>query len=157
MPWGHVIIQWLHVALATLWFGGTMFMALVVAPALERAGPQAQCEVGAQIAHQTKRLFAPVGGLTILFGIINATIFGPVKSWDALYRSTYGGEVAISVILGIVLSVYGAAIGNKTATIAATPAAERAPIINQVMNMSKLQLFTFFVAFTLMVLLRYSV
>jgi copper resistance protein D len=157
MLWGHVIVQWLHVLLAVLWFGGTMFMALVVAPTLTTASAQAQEEIGAQIAQRMKKLFAPVGGLTILFGILNATFFGPIQSWDALWGSSYGVTVVVAVVLGIVLVVFGAGIGNKAATIANAPPEQRGSIIRQVMGMSKLQLLMFFVAFTLMVLLRYSI
>ena len=156
MLWGHIIVQWLHVLLAVIWFGGTTFLALIVGPTLATASAQVQAEIGAQIAHRAKQLFAPVGGLTILFGIINATVFGPIQSWDALWSSTYGLTVAVSVVLGVVLAIFGATIGNKAASIAAAPAEQREPIIRQVMGMSKLQLFIFFVAFTLMVLLRYS-
>ena len=156
MLWGHIIVQWLHVLLAVLWFGGTMFLALVVGPTLATASAQAQAEIGAQIAHRAKLLFAPVGGLTILLGIINATVFGPIQSWDALFGSSYGVTVAVSVVLGIVLAIFGATIGNKAATIAAAPAEQREPIVRQVMSMSKVQMLIFFVAFTLMVLLRYS-
>jgi uncharacterized membrane protein len=157
MLWGHIVVQWLHVLLAVIWFGGTIFLALIVGPTLATASAQTQAEVGAQIAHRAKQLFAPVGGLTILLGIINATVFGPIQSWDALWGSTYGVTVAVSVVLGIALAVFGSMIGNKAATIAAAPAEQREPIVRQVMGMSKLQLLIFFVAFTLMVLLRYSI
>jgi hypothetical protein len=65
--WSWVIV--LHVVLATAWFGGALFLAAVVGPALQKAGPQAG---GFLIAVARRggfsRYFLIIAGITILLG-----------------------------------------------------------------------------------------
>jgi len=154
MMWMAMIVQWLHVFFAIFWFGGTLFMFAVVTPALTASSPEAAAEVGGAVGLRTSRVLAPAGGLTILFGIISATVFGPVKSVAFLWSSAYGITIGVAFIVALVLAVEGARMGRVGTSIASAPPADRPRLIHEIVAMARVSILGFIIVLTCMVLMH---
>jgi uncharacterized membrane protein len=89
MPW-LIITQWLHVFLGVLWFGGTLYINLILIPALLPLPREKQQEVAARISPLTTRVLRPTAILVIALGFIRGTFLGPLKSVQDVVGTTYG-------------------------------------------------------------------
>jgi uncharacterized membrane protein len=156
MFWLGVVVHWLHVFLAIFWFGGVLFMFSVITPALKASAPPAALEVGAQLGGRLMRIFGPVGGLTILFGLVNATVFGPVKSLSILWMSAYGVTVMIAFIIAIGLAVLGARTGRVGMQIATAAESERPQLLERIGRMTGMAVTGFVAVLICMVLMRFG-
>ena len=154
MLWLAMVVHWLHVFFAIFWFGGTLFMFVVVMPALTASSPEAAAEVGAALGLRTTRVLGPAGGLTILFGIVSATVFGPVRSVAFLWSSAYGVTIGVAFIVAIVLAVEGARMGRVGRAIAAASQADRPRLIHKIVAMSGVSVLGFIIVLTCMVLMH---
>ena len=149
-------MHWLHVYFAIFWFGGVLFLFAVMTPALKASAPPAALEVGAQMGSRLTKVMAPVGGLTILFGLINAIVFGPVKSLDFLWTSAYGVTVLIAFILAIGLAVLGARTGQVGMRIGTAPDAERPELLARIGRLTSMAVTGFVVVLVCMVLMHFG-
>ncbi|MBV8204005.1 MAG: hypothetical protein JO195_03145 [Candidatus Eremiobacteraeota bacterium] len=156
MFWIGIIVHWLHVFLAIFWFGGVLFVFAVMTPALKASAPPAALEVGAQMGSRLTKVMAPVGGLTILFGIINAIVFGPVKSLDVLWTSAYGVTVLIAFLVAIGLAVLGARTGQVGMAISTATDAQRPLLLERIGRMTGMAVSGFVVVLICMVLMRFG-
>lgn len=156
MPWGQFITQWLHVFFAIVWFGGTVLMFAVIAPALRSADPSAAMQVGAQIGRRAQMVLGPAGGLTIIFGLLRATVFGPVKSWSFFDGSAYGMTLIAAIVLAVLIAAIGGVTGGVGASIATAPESERPKLIARIGSLTGLSVFGFILALTCMLLMRYG-
>jgi uncharacterized membrane protein len=156
MFWLGVVVHWLHLFFAIFWFGGVLFMFAVMSPALRASPPAAALQVAAQLGGRLTRTFAPVGSLTMLFGILTATVFGPVKSLSMVWTSAYGATVTIALIITIGLAVLGASMGRVGERIATAPDAERPPLLGRIGQMSSMAVTGFVVVLICMVLMRFG-
>ena len=156
MFWLGIVVHWVHVFLAIFWFGGVLFMFGVMTPALKASAPAAALEVGGRLGGRLTRVMAPVGGLTILFGLINAIAFGPVKSLDVLWTSAYGVTVLIAFIFAIGLAVLGARTGQVGMRIATAPDPERPQLLVRIGRMTGMAVAGFVVVLICMVLMRFG-
>lgn len=156
MFWLGVAAHWLHVFFAIFWFGATLFMFSVMAPALKASAPTAAVEVGAQLGGRLTRILAPVGGLTILFGLLTATVFGPVKSISVLWTSAYGITALIALIIAIGLAVLGARTGQVGMSIGVAPDAERPQLLARIGRLTGMAVTGFVFILICMVLMRFG-
>jgi hypothetical protein len=99
-------------------------------------------------------VLGPAGGLTILFGIVSATVFGPVRSLAFLWSSAYGVTVAVAFIVAIVLAVEGTRMGKVGQAIAAAPQADRPRLIQEIVRMAGVSVLGFIIVLTCMVLMH---
>jgi len=156
MPWGQLTVMWLHVFFAITWFGGTLFLLVVVSPALQSCDPSVAVQVGEQIGKRTQRVLAPAGVLTIIFGLLNATVFGPVRSWTFFGGSAYGATLLIAIVLAVIIAVLGAVTGRVGTSIARAPLEDRIKLLRRITLLSGLSVVGFIFALTCMVLMRYG-
>jgi len=109
---GSVIFDWFHFLGVALWFGGQIYIVLVLAPAL-----QVRRELGphAGVFLQALNRFSPIAYLSVAFfslsGLFNAKIH--IFSWYAFFHSVYGwtlivkvGLVAVMMLISV-LTVFG--------------------------------------------------
>ena len=156
MPWGQFITQWLHVFFATVWLGGTVFVFTVIGPALRSADPAAALEVGHRLGQRTHMLLAPAGALTIIFGLLRATVYGPARSWDFFQGSAYGMTLGAALILAIIIAVLGAVNGRIARSLSTVPDAERPKLLRRISLLSGLSILGLCLGLTCMVLMRYG-
>ena len=102
-----ILVQWLHILFGIAWFGGTIFIELVLWPVWLRmpaASGQASYD---SIEPYIRRLMAVSGSAVMLLGILRGTVFGSVRSLE-LVGTTYGLTWLAALILAGLLSAWGA-------------------------------------------------
>jgi hypothetical protein len=167
MDWAQFVVQWLHVGLGVLWFGTVLYNASILIPAISRLPLATQRQVGQAIGEQGFRVIPPVAALVIILGALRGTVFGPIKSVDAL-TTAYG--ITWLVALAFAIGAFAWAervIKPSLARMNAIPEAEAlgpdgAPTpaltaaIDEMKRYTVLELGFFVVIFTCMVLMRFG-
>ena len=148
------IVEFLHIFFAIFWFGATLTMSAIVAPALHDTSPEAANEFGARIGPRVVKVLGPVAGLTILFGILNATVFGPVKSFSFLWSGPYGISVTIAFVLAIVVAALTVQTGRVGASIPVAPLTARPAIIQRLVRLQALSILGFVAILICMLLMH---
>ncbi len=167
MDWAQFVIQWLHVLLGIIWFGTVLYNALILIPAITPMPLDRQREVGRVIGEQAFKVIRPVAMAVIVLGILRGTVFGPIKSLDAL-TTAYGITwlVALAFAIGAYFwgeRVVGTAIERMNAVPQAeavgpdgAPTARLTAVVDDVKRKAVLELGFFFVIFTCMILMRFG-
>jgi uncharacterized membrane protein len=75
-----IVLRIVHILLALTWFGGTAYRSLVVFPSLAALPASTQRGVLRQTHDQHETLLLMAGFGVILFGILLATVVGPLQS-----------------------------------------------------------------------------
>jgi len=101
MNWFAVVFHWLHVLLAVLWFGGHMVRVLLVEPAVRRLPDASRLEVQAYVDRRATQIFVPTIIGVGVTGILRGTVFGPIKSFDALVGTPYGLTFLAAIAFGL--------------------------------------------------------
>ena len=164
MDWLVVIVQWLHVLLAILWFGNTLSLATITIPALGRLPLVRQQEIGAQLGERGARVIDVVGPAVIVLGIVRGTLFGPIKDVDALLGTAYGLTWLVALIVAIATFLWGRfVIVPSTRALAAapvnpdgTPSPQLDTALARAKTVTVLELLGFLVIFTCMILMRFG-
>ena len=155
MNWLQFAVQWLHVLLAIVWFGYSLSMSFLIAPALARLHEGSQREANFELGRLGQRVFPIVAPLVILLGIIRGTVFGPIDSIDALFGTGYGITWLVALVVSIGLVVNGARnIGPST--VAMKDAPDLAVAAARLQRFAQIDLVGFAVVFTCMILMRFG-
>jgi uncharacterized membrane protein len=167
MDWLQFVVQWLHVFLGIFWFGAVLYSDFILIPAIVSLPIRTQREIGGAIGPRSVRIIEPVAGLVILLGIIRGTVFGPIKSLDAL-TTTYGLTWLVALVAAVATFMWAKrvivpsierlnAIGlDQVVNADGSPTAAFANAIDQVKRVTLLELIGFFVIFTCMILMRFA-
>lgn len=167
MDWAVFIVQWLHVILAILWFGGVLYSDFVLIPAFNTLPLTTQRAAGAAIAIRARKVIPPVAGLVIVLGLLRGTVFGQVQSLTAL-TSAYGLTWLAGLLLALGLYAFGlrvltpsldrlAAIPDSEALNPdGSPSATLATVLATVKRNAMLELLGFVLIFTCMILMRFG-
>jgi len=91
MLWFQVAIQWLHVLGGIFWFGSTLFVSLIHAPAMMSLPPRTTEPVFRATTKRARVVLETVGAITVLLGIIRGTLLGPVQSVQFLLGTPSAG------------------------------------------------------------------
>ena len=103
-----LLIHWLHVLSGIIWFGGYVFMAFGVWPALLRR-PAAEARATLEAVDKfVGPLMMTSGTLVFWLGVVRGTWLGPIKDLEYLFGSSYGLTFLLALLLTLVISVYGA-------------------------------------------------
>jgi hypothetical protein len=163
-----LVIQWEHVLLGIVWFGGTLNFDDVVIPALMTLPLEQQRAVSRPLTLFTNRLLFPASILVILLGLVRGTLFGPVQSWNFLIGTAYGLTFLVASLAAVVTFLWGHFVIDPAArrldafplTEVAKPggaaALAFAAQVNRLKVLSILQMLGFFVIFTCMILMRFG-
>jgi uncharacterized membrane protein len=167
--WGLIVIQWLHVFLGMFWFGSTLYLDVVVIPAVMTLPLEQQRSVSKPLTTFSDRVIIPAAILVILLGLVRGTIFGPVHSLDFLFGTAYGLTFLIAGLSALATLAWGLLVLNRAARrLDAFPLADVlqpegkvarafASQIQRVKRFALLELFGFFIIFTCMILMRFGV
>jgi uncharacterized membrane protein len=101
------LVQWLHVAGAILWVGGTAFLDLVVLPSTTVLPLPQQRLLGERLGTHAGIFFALTGAATLFLGIVRGTLAGPIQSFAAL-QTGYGVTWLAALALTTALAFWGA-------------------------------------------------
>ena len=164
MDWLVVIVQWLHVLLAILWFGNSLSLATITIPAISRLPLVRQQEIGAELGVQGTRVIDVVGPAVIVLGFVRGTFLGPIKDADDLLGTAYGWTFLVALILAIGTFLWGRFVivpATRVLSMApvnpdgsATPELEAA--LARAKTVTVLELLGFLAIFTCMILMRFG-
>lgn len=101
MNWFAVVTHWVHVLLAVLWFGGHMVRVLLVDPAVRRMPEPSRSETQSFLDRRATQIFVPAIVGVGITGILSGTLFGPIKSFEALLGTPYGVTFLVGVGFGL--------------------------------------------------------
>ena len=165
MDWLVVVVQWLHVLLAILWFGNSLSLATVTIPAISRLPLVSQQQIGAQLGERGVRVFDIVAPAVIILGFLRGTVFGQIRDANALFGTAYGLTFLLALIVATATFLWGRyVIVPATRALAAapvnpdgTPTAELDAAVERAKRVTVLELIGFLVVFTCMILMRFGV
>jgi uncharacterized membrane protein len=104
-----MVVHWLHVLGGIVWFGGHIFTAAVIWPALLRRPAAEAKALSDAMAEPAMRVMGPAGMLVLVLGIVRGTWLGPVRSLDVLIGTAYGWTFLAALLLTFGLMGYGGA------------------------------------------------
>jgi putative copper resistance protein D len=107
--WPLVVVQWLHVAFAIAWVGGTLAMAVLVAPAAAGLPLESRRAVGRRLAARAGAFYAVAGTGTLLLGIVRGTLLGSLRSVPSL-ATPYGLTWLVALVITVGLAMMGALV-----------------------------------------------
>lgn len=159
-----IVVQWLHVITAVMWFGTTLFLDLILIPTLTTFPISQQREFNARLIPNMVRIIAPTALAVVILGLLRGTVFGPVKSFSYLFGSAYGWTFLIALLLAVGTILWGQFVtGRQAEKLAATPVgADGQPgpeYVAQsalVRRVAIIELGLFLLVFTTMILMRFG-
>lgn len=166
--WGLIVIQWFHVLLGIVWFGGTLYLNFVAIPAVMTLPLDQQRSVSRALAIFTSRMLAPAAILAIILGLIRGTVFGPVRGLDFLLGTGYGITFLIAFLAATATFLWGKfAVERAARHLETFPLAEvmksgstvARAFAAQLQRLKLLAIFEvlgFFIIFTCMILMRFG-
>jgi uncharacterized membrane protein len=107
------LILVLHIFLAIIWAGGIMFIGWGVFPASLKLSLAKQRYFLISLMKGTHHLFSLAGLFVIITGILLGTVFGPIRTWDYLWSTTYGNIFVAALIIGIITLLWGIVVGYR--------------------------------------------
>jgi len=111
MVWVLSILLFVHILGAIFWFGSGLTLQIVFIPALGTMSYEAQHPWLQALSGNYSRIIGPVGGLTILFGILRGAFAGVFGSLNTPYGITF----IVSFVLAIPVIIIGARFTGPTA------------------------------------------
>ena len=168
MDWLVFGIQWLHVLTAITWFGAVIYNDLILIPALMKLPVDQGRAAGGAIRVQGTKVIVPVAAAVIVLGFLRGTVFGQIRSADALFGTAYGITWLAALVVAIVafywgVKVIGAAIEkfsafdmSRASLADGSPNPEFTALVADIKRKSSLELLMFLVIFTGMILMRFG-
>ena len=111
MVWFLGVLLFIHILGATFWFGSGLMLQVVFIPSLANMPYEAQHPWLQALSGNYSRIIGPVGGLTILFGILRGAFAGVFGALNTPYGITF----VISFVLAIPVIIVGARFIGPTA------------------------------------------
>jgi uncharacterized membrane protein len=109
--WIESIVLYLHILGAIFWFGSGLMLHLVFIPALRGMPYEAQHPWLQALSGNYSRIIGPVGGLTVLLGILRGLLTGVF----GMLNTPYGITFVASFVLAIPVIIVGARFIGPTA------------------------------------------
>jgi uncharacterized membrane protein len=163
-----IIVQWLHVFSGIFWFGGTLFLDFVVIPAVIGLPIAQQRSFSKRFSKIAARVVTPFAVLAILLGLVRGITFGPVKSLDFLFGTSYGITFLVGLVASVATFLWGLLVTSRQGErLNEIPVDEQAvaegklPVeftkqLALVRQVAMLELLGFLAVFTCMILLRFG-
>lgn len=104
MIWLLSVLLYVHILGAIFWFGSGLMLRYVMMPAVANMPYEAQHPFLQVIGNNYSRIIGPIGGLTILFGILRGAFAGVFSSLNTPYGITF----VAAFVLAIPVVVIGA-------------------------------------------------
>ena len=167
MDWFQFVAQWLHVLMGITWFGAAITMNFIVLPAMGKLPMDRQREFGRHLGEQADYVLIRVAMAVITLGVLRGTLFGPIKSLDAL-TTQYGITWLVALVAGISTFLWGTRVVGagihrmnsipveKAFNPDGTMTSAFSDAFALVKRNGMIELLGFFVLFTCMILMRFG-
>ena len=163
-----LVLQWLHVLLGIFWFGGSLYLNVMVIPVVLSLPLGQQREVAIPLGARSNQVLPLIAILVILLGLLRGTVWGPVHTFAFLFGTAYGVTFLTSLLVAGAVELWGHFIAGKAAAQLNTfplaevmkPESAVARAFNAQVQRVKLftliELLGFFLIFTCMILMRFG-
>jgi uncharacterized membrane protein len=153
-----VVVQWLHALLGILWFGSTLYINLILIPAVLPLPREKQQEIASRISPLTTRVLRPTALLVIALGFIRGTFLGQIHSTRDVVGTTYGMTWLVALIGALLLFGFIEVVFDPTVRRLNTAKgnAEYDATLQRVKVLAAFELVGFFAIFTCMILMRFG-
>jgi uncharacterized membrane protein len=159
-----IVVQWLHVITAVMWFGTTLFLDFILIPTLTTFPISQQREFNARLIPNMVRIIAPTALAVVILGLLRGTVFGPVKSFSYLFGTAYGWTFLIALLLAVATILWGQFLTGRNAERLAAlplgadgqPGPEYVAQSDFVKRVAWIELGLFLLVFTTMILMRFG-
>ena len=167
MDWLQFGVQWLHVLAGITWFGAVIYNDFILIPGLMKLPVDQQRAAGEAVGAQATKVIVPAAIAVIVLGIIRGTVFGPIRSVDALFGTAYGLTwlVALAVacltfywgywVIGAAIQRFSALDPALAVTADGRETPEYAALVADIKRKGMIELVFFVVILTCMVLMRF--
>lgn len=108
-------VLWIHIFLAINWVGGLLFVGWGVFPAVRFLALRDMRRMLRAVMGHSHYLFTLAGAGVILTGTLLGTWLGPVKSFDAVWQTTYGTLWFAALTIGVLTLLWGTFVGYPRA------------------------------------------
>jgi uncharacterized membrane protein len=109
--WVLGVLLYLHVLGAIFWFGSGLMLQFVFIPALKGLPYEAQHPWLQALSANYSRMIGPVGGMTVLLGILRGAFAGVFGSLNTPYGITF----VVAFVLAVPVIIVGARFIGPTA------------------------------------------
>jgi uncharacterized membrane protein len=106
MDWAAFVAEFLHILLGIFWFGGVLYLDFIVIPSFLALPPTVFRPASLGLAKRGGQVIPGVAIGVIVLGIVRGTVFGPIKSADAL-GTNYGLTWLAALVIAIVTFAWG--------------------------------------------------
>jgi uncharacterized membrane protein len=153
-----IVVQWLHVLGGILWFGSTLYINLILIPAVLPLSRAKQQEIAAHVSPLTTRVLRPAALLVIVLGFIRGTFLGQLHSVQDVVGTRYGVTWLVALVGAIGLLTFIEVIFDPAIRRLNTAKsdAEYDATLMQVKILAVVELLGFFAIFTCMILMRFG-
>ena len=118
MIWVLAVLLYLHILGAIFWFGSGLMLQLVFIPALKNLPYEAQHPWLQALSANYSRIIGPVGGITVLLGILRGVFAGVLGSLTTPYGITFVAAFVLAIPVIIVGARFIGPTANKLAAAA---------------------------------------
>jgi uncharacterized membrane protein len=153
-----IIVQWLHVLLGILWFGSTLYINLILIPAVLPLPRAKQQEIAAQVSPLTTRVLRPTAILVIVLGFIRGTFLGQIHSVHDVFSTAYGVTWLLALVVTLMLYAFIEVLFDPAVRRLNTAKADAdyAATLQRVKVFAGVELLGFVAIFTCMILMRFG-
>jgi uncharacterized membrane protein len=102
MVWLQSVLLYLHIVGAIFWFGSGLFLQFVIVPALMSMPFEGQKPFLVALASRYGKVIGPIGGLTVLLGILRGISSGVLGNLGSPYGLTYLASILGAVFVIVV-------------------------------------------------------
>ena len=167
MDWLQFGVQWLHVLFGIFWFGAVLTGNFIFIPALSRLALDKQREIGGAYGAVAEKVLNPVGMTVIALGFLRGTVFGQIRSLDAL-MTTYGITWLVGLVAAVATFLWAKRViepalhrmnaipVSEALQPDGAPSAGMLAAVGAVKRAAMLELLGFVVIFTCMILMRFG-
>jgi uncharacterized membrane protein len=99
MVWLQSVLLYLHIIGAIFWFGSGLFLQFVITPALISMPFEGQKPFLLALAARYGKIIGPVGGLTVLLGILRGISAGVLGNLGSAYGITFLASIVGAVFV----------------------------------------------------------
>ena len=153
-----VVVQWVHVLGGILWFGGTLYINVILIPSLLPLPREKQQEIAARVGPLTTRVLRPAALLVIVLGFIRGTFLCQLHSVRDVVGTPYGVTWLLALVGALALFAFIETLLDPAVRRLNTAQsdAEYAAILGRVKAYAGVQIFGFLAIFTCMILMRFG-
>ena len=109
-----LVIQFVHLLAGAVWLGGSVFLNLVVLPAVFAQPVDQQRRLARRVILGPERLMVGAALTTLVLGVVRGTAFGPVRSMEAV-GTRYGLVWVAAIVITLVVFVVGGRVTSPAA------------------------------------------